>query len=47
VQPDCDTKKVLLDKMVWDQTVVIGSNFTSGEEVVLIQFLQKNKDVFA
>jgi hypothetical protein len=39
VQPDCDTKKVLLDEIVWDQAFVIGSDLTSSEEVELIQFL--------
>jgi hypothetical protein len=47
VQPDCDTKKVLLDEMVWDQAVVIGSDLLSSEGEALIQFLQKNRDVFA
>jgi hypothetical protein len=47
VQPNCDTKKVLLDVMVLDQTVIIGSNLSPEEESRLVQFLQKNKDVFA
>jgi hypothetical protein len=47
VQPGCDTKKVLLDEMVWDQAVVIGSDLSPSEEGALIQFLQKNRDVFA
>jgi hypothetical protein len=47
VQPDCDTKKVLLEEMVWDQAVVVGSDLSSSEEVALFQFLQKNRDVFA
>jgi hypothetical protein len=34
--PDCDTKKVLLDEMVWDQAVVIGLDPSSSEEVALI-----------
>jgi hypothetical protein len=46
-QPDCDTKKVLLDEMVWDQAVIIGSYLAPTEEAALIQFLQKNRDVFA
>jgi hypothetical protein len=33
--------------MVWDQAIVIGSEFSPGEEGALIQFLQKNRDVFA
>jgi hypothetical protein len=47
MQPDCDTKKVLLDAMVLDQTVIIGSDLLPGEEAMLFQFLQKNRDVFA
>jgi hypothetical protein len=47
MQPDCDTKRVLLDVMVVDQTVVIGSDLSPEEEGRLVQFLQKNKDVFA
>jgi hypothetical protein len=33
--------------MIWDQAIVIGSDLSSSEEVELIQFLQKNRDVFA
>jgi hypothetical protein len=47
MQPDCDTKRVLLDAMVLDQTVFIGSDLSLDEEGRLVQFLQKNKDVFA
>jgi hypothetical protein len=47
MQPDCETKRVLLDAMVLDQTVVIGSDLSANEEANLVQFLQKNKDVFA
>jgi hypothetical protein len=47
MQPDCNTKRVLLDAMVLDQTVVIGSDLSADEEANLVQFLQKNKDVFA
>jgi hypothetical protein len=47
MQLDCDTKKVLLDVMVLDQTVIIGSDLSPDEEAMLVQFLQKNKDVFA
>jgi hypothetical protein len=47
VQPDCDTKKVLLDEMVWDQAIIIGSDLSPSEKGSLIQFLQKNRDVFA
>jgi hypothetical protein len=47
MQPDCETKRVLLDAMVLDQTVVIGSDLSADEEENLVQFLQKKKDVFA
>jgi hypothetical protein len=47
IQPDCETKRVLLDAMVLDQTVVIGSDLSTDEEANLVQFLRKNKDVFA
>jgi hypothetical protein len=46
MQPDCDTKRVLLDAMVLDQTVVIGLDLSPDEEGSLVQFFQKNKDVF-
>jgi hypothetical protein len=39
MQPDCDTKRVLLDAMVLDQTIVIGSNLSADEEGNLVQFL--------
>jgi hypothetical protein len=47
MQPDCDTKKVLLDAMVLDQTVIIRSDLSPDEEGRLVQFFQKNKYVFA
>jgi hypothetical protein len=47
IQRDCETKRVLLDAMVLDQTVVIGSDLSADEEANLVHFLQKNKDVFA
>jgi hypothetical protein len=47
MQPDCDTKMVLLDVMVLYQTIIIGSDLTLDEEVRLVHFLQNNKDVFA
>jgi hypothetical protein len=47
MQSDCDTKKVLLDVMILDQIVIIGSNLLPDEEARLVQFFQKNKDVFA
>jgi hypothetical protein len=46
MQPNCDTKKVLLDVMVLDQTVIIRSDLAPDEEGRLVQFLKKNNDVF-
>jgi hypothetical protein len=39
MQPDCETKRVLLDAKVLDQTVVIGSDLSADEEANLVQFL--------
>jgi hypothetical protein len=39
MQSDCETKRVLLDAMVLDHTVVIGSNLSADEETNLVQFL--------
>jgi hypothetical protein len=36
MQPDCDTKKVLLDVIVLDQAVIIRSDLSLYEEVMLI-----------
>jgi hypothetical protein len=36
MQPDCDSKRVLLDAMVLDQTVVIGSNLSLDKEGKLV-----------
>jgi hypothetical protein len=47
MQPDCDTKRVLLDVMVLDQAAIIGSGLSPDKEEMLIQFLQKNRNVFA
>jgi hypothetical protein len=47
MQSDCDTKRVLLDAMVLNQTIIIGSDLSPDEEGILVQFFQKNKDVLA
>jgi hypothetical protein len=36
MQPDCDTKKVLLDVMVLDQTIIIGSDLLRDKDAMLI-----------
>jgi urease beta subunit len=46
VAPDGETKKVYLDDMR-DRAVTIGAHLNPEEENDLIQFLNKNKDVFA
>jgi hypothetical protein len=46
MQPEYDTKRVLLNVMILDQAVIIGSDPSPDEEAMLIQFLQKNRDVF-
>jgi urease beta subunit len=43
---DGETKKVYLDDMP-DRAVMIGAHLSPEEENELIQFLDKNKDVFA
>jgi hypothetical protein len=45
ISADGGTKKVYLDDMP-DKAVVIGVHLSSKEEKELIEFLNKNKDVF-
>jgi hypothetical protein len=46
IAADGETKKVYLDDMP-DRAVIIGVHFNPEEERELVQFLNKNKDVFA
>jgi hypothetical protein len=46
IAADGETKKVYLDDML-DRSVTIGAHLSPGEENVLIQFLNKNKDISA
>jgi hypothetical protein len=46
IAADGETKKVYLDSMS-DRVVVIGAHLNPEEEKELVQFLNKNKDVFA
>jgi hypothetical protein len=39
MQPDCDTKRVLLDVMVLDQAIIIGSDLLSDKEGMLVQLV--------
>jgi hypothetical protein len=46
IAADGETKKVYLDDML-DRAVTIGAHLNPEEEKELVQFLNKNKDVFA
>jgi hypothetical protein len=46
IAADGETKKVYLDDML-DRAVTIGAHLSPEEEKELVQFLNKNKDVFA
>jgi hypothetical protein len=46
IAADGETKKVYLDDMT-DRTVVIGAHLSIKEEKELVEYLNKNKDVFA
>jgi hypothetical protein len=46
ITADGKTKKVYLDDMP-DRAVIIGANLSPEKEKELIQFLNRNKDVFA
>jgi hypothetical protein len=46
IAADGETKKVYLDDML-DRAITIGAHINPEEEKELIQFLNKNKDVFA
>jgi hypothetical protein len=47
IEPECDTKRVLLDPRVPDKAVMITHDLTVDEETELLSFLDKNNDVFA
>jgi len=46
-QQDCEVKKVPLDKYLPDRQVTISAALEPEEERELLEFLNKNKDVFA
>jgi urease beta subunit len=46
IASDGETKKVYLDDMP-DRAVTIGAHLTPKQENEIVQFLNKNKDVFA
>jgi hypothetical protein len=47
IEEDCQTKKVHLDKHMLDKMVTISATLGEAEEKELLEFLCKNKDVFA
>jgi hypothetical protein len=47
IQPKGDFTRVALDLRVPDRTVCIGADMTQEDKAELIQFLDKNSDVFA
>lgn len=47
IEKNCDTKRVLLDDMVFGQEVIIWTDLDPEAEKKLIEFLRKNKYVFA
>jgi hypothetical protein len=46
LEPECDTKRVPLDRRVPDKAVMISQDLTVDEETELLSFLDKNNDVF-
>jgi hypothetical protein len=46
-EQDCQVKKVLLDKHMPEKMVTISATLDEQEEKELLEFLCKNKDVFA
>jgi hypothetical protein len=46
IEPECETKRVLLDPRVSDKTMMIFQDLSPSEETKLLSFLDKNNDVF-
>jgi hypothetical protein len=46
IEPECETKKVLLEPRVADKVVMISQDLSSNVEVELLSFLDRNSDVF-
>jgi hypothetical protein len=46
IEPECDTKRVLLDPRVPNKAVRISQDLIADEETELLSFLDKNNDVF-
>jgi hypothetical protein len=47
IEPECKTRKVLLDPRVPDKVVMISQDLSSNKEAELLSFLDRNSDVFA
>jgi hypothetical protein len=47
IEAEVDFKRVPLDPMIPDRAVSIGTNMSPREQTELLQFLNKNSDVFA
>jgi hypothetical protein len=46
IEPECETKRVLLDLRVPNKIVMISQDLSPSEETKLLSFLNKNNDVF-
>jgi hypothetical protein len=46
IEPECETKRVLLDPRVSNKTMIISQDLSPSEETKLLSFLEKNSDVF-
>jgi hypothetical protein len=47
IEAECDFTRLALDPRVPDRTVCIGAEISPKEQAELLQFLDKNSDVFA
>jgi hypothetical protein len=47
IEPECETKRVLLDPRVLDRIVMISQDLPPREETKVLSFLDKNNNVFA
>jgi hypothetical protein len=45
IEPECETKRVLIDPRVSDKIVIISQDLSPSEEAELLSFLDKNSDV--
>jgi hypothetical protein len=47
IEAECDFTRVALDLRVLDRTVCIGAEMSSEEQAELLQFLDKNNNIFS